>query len=158
MWRSARSVSSVVVAACPGTLDLGVEDVVHVLAQRHDGRREVALVGGVAEGRERRGARSPARHPWPSSSSRGAWILDGLEVEQLDAGHLDDVGRDVARQAEVDDELAHLRGLGCRRTRQCGDGCPELLAPDGDERPVDTTWCSEVVQVTMMSTLAATAA
>ena len=128
-----------------------------MLAQGDDGGGEVALLRG---GAERAGVVADDR----ARGIRGPELLerrvdlDGLEVEQFDAGHLDDVGCHVARQAEVDDELAHAA-----RARARGRRASTATDAASSSRPTassarSTTCCSAVVQVTMMSTPAAATA
>ncbi len=129
----------VLVASHASAVDLLVEDVEDVPAQRHHCGGEVALLGRVAEGA---GVAVDDR----ARGIRGTELLerrvdlDRLEVEQFDARQLGDVGRHVARQAEVDHELSALEpgNRGARqRCDEWHDGCRELLTSSGDQRPVD---------------------
>ena len=143
--------ASVVVAARSGAGDLGVEDVEDVLAQGHDGGRDVVGVAGLAEAAGRLADELACGVGGAELFERGV-DADGLEVEQFDAGHLDDVGGDVARQAEVDDELARVgggRGRRARSARNAASTDPVRCASTSIGAPASsstrsTTWCSTV--------------
>ena len=155
MWRSARSVSPPS-SPRPRAARLGVEDVVHVLAQGHDGRREVALVGGVAEGARvvlhdrPRGIRGP-------ELLEGRVDLDGLEVEQPTPGTSTTSGATLRGRPR---SMTSWRICAARVPAMPGSAATDAAS---SSRPtatsaLSTTWCLAVVQVTMMSTPAATAA
>ncbi len=123
---------AVVVAACRRAGDLGFDEGVHVAAEGDDRGFEAAF---LAHGGELLGCTAD-----DGAGDLGGLQLferrvdpDGLEVEEDDTGDRGDVGVDVARQAEVDDELGRGVRHGALRRGFRDDVVDELRDPGGLE-------------------------